>query len=584
MRLWMLLAATFALTACDDDAATAPDAVIEDDANATFLVGGKADGGFDEGCALDNVMRMVNGAAVTVDDLKAAGVHTRAAKGIAKFRAGADEQLGTDDDQLFSDLETLDKVRYVGPAALRQLIAAAGIECPADAKNAVVFSPQAHAESHIATVVEEIDRSTRSIDIAMYSFRDRSAIDALERAIDRGVTVRLVFEGARKDKGDPVGTRSAQFEALGIDVRYINKIMHHKFAIFDGPQNDAAEAITTRLATGSGNWSSSAATKYDENTIFLENHPEAALRFQQEFNLLWENSRSFETNTDLVYYTTKTITDEDIAAVDDPAFDVALTSANFRTYESNRFGPTFGTIRGSNAVSDQVVALIEGAKESIHVASGHLRSRPISEALIKAAQERPELDIKVYLDNQEYISAWGHQNQLDNLEECLVEAGDSATKTEDCMNKGFRFGYQVALAGIDVRYKYYHFRWDVRNAYQMHHKYLIVDGETLATGSYNFSDNAEHNTIENMVIYRAAAFPELVAAFEANFDDMWVTGEAEGLYDVLLEDVENGTGDVPLHFPAMALDWNEVTVLKDAIRDACPQAYDLPMGTRSCDR
>ncbi|MGK0360169.1 MAG: phosphatidylserine/phosphatidylglycerophosphate/cardiolipin synthase-like enzyme [Bradymonadia bacterium] len=576
-----IFAALLTVVACDESAKTEP--VGGDDADDTFFVGGKADNGFD-GCALDNVLRYVNGD-VTVEGMKAKGVHTRAAKRIVAFRAGPDAALGTDDDAFVVDLAALDAIKYVGPVALRQLVAAAGTDCPSAVESAVIFSPQLRDDSHLARVVGEISKTQRSIDIAMYSFRDGAVIDALAEAVaNRGVKVRLVFEGARGDRSDPQGSRSGLFESMGFDVRYINKIMHHKFAIFDGPLNHRDEALGTRLATGSGNWSSSAATKYDENTVFLENHAEAALRFQRQFNLLWENSRDFESDAVFDYYTTLPITDADIAAMgDDPGFDVAWTSANFRTYVSARFGPTFSAIRGSNAVSDRVVALIEGARSSIHVASGHLRSRPISEALMRAAQARPNLDIRVYLDGQEYISEWGHDDQLAGLDDCLEAAEGSAARTDDCMNKGFRFGYAVGQKGVDVRYKYYHFKWDVRNAYQMHHKYLIVDRSVLATGSYNFSDNAEHNTLENMVIYDAAVFPELVEDFEANFEATWVTGEGEGLYDVLLDDIRDGVGDVPLHFDAMAIDHSQIATLKRAISDACPQAYDLPLGTRICE-
>ena len=80
--------------------------------------------------------------------------------------------------------------------------------------------------------------------------------------------------------------------------------------------------------------------------------------------------------------------------------------------------------------------------------------------------------------------------------------------------------YEVITA---VRYKYYAYRWHYSYAIQMHHKYMIVDGKRLFTGSYNYSDNAEHNTMENVVIYDAAAFPALVAAFVANFEALWQT-------------------------------------------------------------
>lgn len=41
------------------------------------------------------------------------------------------------------------------------------------------------------------------------------------------------------------------------------------------------------------------------------------------------------------------------------------------------------------------------ADESIWVGSGHLRSRPVAEALIAKRAADPMIDIRVYLDGQE---------------------------------------------------------------------------------------------------------------------------------------------------------------------------------------
>ncbi len=100
---------------------------------------------------------------------------------------------------------------------------------------------------------------------------------------------------------------------------------------------------------------------------------------------------------------------------------------------------------------------------------------------------------------------------------------------------------------------------------------LIIDGRILATGSYNLSDNAEHNTMENMVILDGGAYPDLVNAYVANFEAIWTTGESEQVYDHLVEQIENADDGFPIVFEPMALDWQQVTDLKALIRDRCPQ-------------
>src|SRR6188474_1411800 len=92
----------------------------------------------------------------------------------------------------------------------------------------VIFSPQAIEQSHtarIARILEDLNRtideqeggdgSAHSIDIAMYSFSDAAIKSALRESIQRGVSVRMVFEPARTEASHPEGSKSAGFEDLG---------------------------------------------------------------------------------------------------------------------------------------------------------------------------------------------------------------------------------------------------------------------------------------------------------------------------------------------------------------------------------
>jgi phosphatidylserine/phosphatidylglycerophosphate/cardiolipin synthase-like enzyme len=48
-----------------------------------------------------------------------------------------------------------------------------------------------------------------------------------------------------------------------------------------------------------------------------------------------------------------------------------------------------------------------------------------------------------------------------------------------------------------------------------HNKIMIVDGETVITGSFNFTQQAENSNAENLLIITGK--PKLAAAYEANF-------------------------------------------------------------------
>jgi phosphatidylserine/phosphatidylglycerophosphate/cardiolipin synthase-like enzyme len=562
------------LAACSDASPTeAADGEWDD------IATGKADGAIDpDSDEAQAVLLLVNDPEVDVDELDHdARLDARAARNIIAHR-NPDGIWGTDDDNRIDDIPELDDISWVGPRAFSKLIDYAidqgylelvqGTD-DADVMTDVVFSPQPSEATHNLRVAALIDEAQESIDVAMYSYSNGTVRAALEDAAARGVEIRFLYETASDDRrleGEALqNSRSGQLEAHGIDVRWVNKIMHHKFMIIDGPRSELSRAATATIASGSANWSNSAGTRYDENTLFLRGHEEVALRLQQEFNHLWEHSRALEANPELEWeFSELEITDSDIA--DGPDSHVYFTSENFDVSEG---GDTFRK-NGGNEVSDALIEAIGGATDSIHVASGHLRHRGISEALMAKQAADPDIDIRVYLDAQEYISAYTHNLQLDDLDDCLAEA-NTETQIRNCMDKGFRFGYQMGESGVDVRYKWYSYRWHYTYAAQMHHKYLIIDGDELWTGSYNLSDNAEHNTFENMMVFTGDAYADLVASYEQNFATLWETGRAEDLLSDVRDEIANDDV-IPMVFDSMSLEHEEVRQLKSLILDNCPEA------------
>jgi phosphatidylserine/phosphatidylglycerophosphate/cardiolipin synthase-like enzyme len=524
--------------------------------------------GSDEALA---ILAVVNDRTLGVSQLDVdAKLTSKAAKAIIAHRDGPDGLVRTPDDDLYETLAELDAQPSVGPTTLNQLLAYAsqkGYLADQKAKKIEpIFSPQPMETSHLARIAGLIDGAQRSIDIAMYSYSDATIQKALQKAVARGVAVRFVFETAGEDKsltGSALASsKSGQLEAIGVDVRYVNEIMHHKVVIVDGPRDDVARAKTARVASGSANWSGSAAVRYDENTLFFEGYPELALRLQREFDTLWAHSRDFVSGEAKPYVlSTLAITDDLIP--EDPNVHAYFTSSNFDVKDQ-----TFSA-NGESEIADALVAAIRGAKKSIHIASGHLRSRPVAEALEAKIKESPKLDLRVYLDGQEYIGQTTHDSQIKDRATCLAAAGASEAKIRLCNDKGFLFGYEVGRAGVAVKYKYYAYRWDSSYAKQMHDKYFVFDGTRLITGSYNLSDNAEHETFENVLSFQGPEFAELLELYEKDFERLWATGQ--GKLAPLTEQVKTAS-TIPLVFDPMALTWAEVTDLKKLIRANCTQA------------
>ena len=66
-------------------------------------------------------------------------------------------------------------------------------------------------------------------------------------------------------------------------------------------------------------------------------------------------------------------------------------------------------------------------------------------------------------------------------------------------------------AGIDV--------WLDGNPRLMHHKVIIIDQQVVITGSYNFSNNAEHYNDENtLIIHNQDIAAQYMTEFQQIYD------------------------------------------------------------------
>jgi RHS repeat-associated protein len=426
----------------------------------------------------------------------------------------------------------------------------------------VTFSPQGSLHGYTDELISVIDNAQRTLEISLYNFETFEVYKALERATARGVKVRFLFEGAQEDRASTEGTVSHQIEKLGADVRYVNKINHHKFLIADADF----------LVSSSGNWDEEANWVYDENTLWI-NEDELVLRFRIEFEHLWNHSRPF--GEDFGYSSSIPVNTDSLQSllVDNGNVGAVFTSSNYRTYTSSTNGETFALISGNQKVADKVVALINAAKRSIRIAANHLRSRPISQALIAKKNLQPGIDISVYLDGQEYVSKEYNDIQIANRDSCLAQAS-TAGAIRNCREKNFYYSYELIKAGIDVRFKTYAHKWHPNTAALMHHKYAIFDDSVVATGSYNYSYNAETNSMENVVVFDNVSSAPAVADFINNFQSIWNTGRAAGFYTDIQSHISSSSRYVPVLFPSMALSHDEVKSLKASVELAAPTVKD----------
>lgn len=77
----------------------------------------------------------------------------------------------------------------------------------------------------------------------------------------------------------------------------------------------------------------------------------------------------------------------------------------------------------------------------------------------------------------------------------------------------------------------------------MHHKVIIIDGQTLITGSYNYSQNAEQNNNEAFIILKGA--PAILKAYEGEYDRIVHAAKVNHPPPFKRDDAEHKTGEGP---------------------------------------
>lgn len=145
-----------------------------------------------------------------------------------------------------------------------------GVTLPAEA-----FSPWSAEDS----IVRALDAARVSIDVAAFSFTSTPLREALLRAKERGVHVRIVLD-ANQFK---YLKEMRELARLGLDLRLSagkngdRGVQHNKLAVLDGKL----------VQTGSYNWTTNAHKNNFENILFLD-APDDAAAYAAYFDRIWD--------------------------------------------------------------------------------------------------------------------------------------------------------------------------------------------------------------------------------------------------------------------------------------------------------
>ena len=414
-----------------------------------------------------------------------------------------------------------------------------------------LFSPK---DNLIGEVVEQINKTDSSIDIAIYTFNSQTILDSLLVQLDKGVEVRMII-----NRGQTERVREFVMPLInkGGKLKFVTRINHHKYIIFD----------KKRLYSSSGNFSDSPRqASYDESVFVCDNCHNLIDAFQNEFNYLYQNGHFISDHSyDFI--------DGLVNRADQKS--VFFTSPNFNPIHKKKrisFKVNKRDDSGLGAISSKMVEAINQAEKSIVVATGHFRSYPLFIALSDAVKRGVKVDI--VMDSQEYISKSWEDVEDSKVNEC-IEKGKSL---EMCYRKGVHFSRKANDSGLNVYIKYYAIRWFFPNAPQMHNKYMIVDNQTLYTGSYNWSYNAEFNTFENVAVIK---YSKIIKSYLNNFKSIISYGK-DLTFSKMMNNLINEKEEIPLFFKAKTLTISQIDKVKKVIERKCPEFYLLPITNGTC--
>jgi len=289
-----------------------------------------------------------------------------------------------------------------------------------------------------------LDTARRTLDVAAYEFDLMNVAEALVRARDRGVAVRMVLDSDTLEEQRDEATRRAVQRLRAANIPLVGDdrpaIMHHKFAVRDSEE----------VWTGSWNLTERDGQRYNNNAARMR-APALAARYSEEFELM---------------------------------------------FTERRFGPSK---RALGAPSRLVV-------DGVAIESVFAPEEPAMDRLIARVSE-----------TQRSVHFLAFAFTHDRLGQAVRDRAQAGAEVAGVFER----------TGSETRFSEYGPMLDARlgvlqdgNPALMHHKVFILDGQTVAFGSFNFSENATRTNDENLVI---VDHPPLAGQFEAEFQRVTAT-------------------------------------------------------------
>jgi phosphatidylserine/phosphatidylglycerophosphate/cardiolipin synthase-like enzyme len=162
-----------------------------------------------------------------------------------------------------------------------------------------------------------------------------------------------------------------------------------------------------------------------------------------------------------------------------------------------------------------VLDWLEDVVKALDAVESSDRSAPISEAYFSPGEDCPRAIIRLMQSARRTADVCVFTITDDRLSSALLDAHHRgvAFRVITDNDKAFDEGSDVdriRRAGVPLRVD--------RTRFHMHHKFAVIDGQWLLSGSYNWTRGASRDNEENLIV---TSEPRLVASYKSAFERLW---------------------------------------------------------------
>ncbi len=390
------------------------------------------------------------------------------------------------------------------------------------------FAPTDNARDN--AIIKAINHATSTIDIRIFFFTDSGIADALIAAKDRGVQIRVILDatGAESEYSQHRRLRDA-----GIPVKVEN---------WGGKEHFKAMCVDRKVTVmGSQNWTGSGNYSNDENTLYIENQYLASL-FENDFEEAWNSIPDTYLTQDPAPESAESIgslsdfIDNDHDGLVDEGAPEELNNVSEEYGAINVYfnkGGITSVATGGNVLNQHInlenrlINRINKAVRTLDIATYDIDLPALVDAIIQAKARG--VQVRVIADSKDYLPGESGTYDLHCISvEKLIRGADGVVGTADDIPvfsdspifavedsaKRQEYGlpatpegisYVTVTVGTTDRTGYMLCEGEKKSTGgyyspgdQMHNKFVVIDGEWVWTGSWNFTINGLYGSDENM--------------------------------------------------------------------------------------